>query len=329
MSDAARTPSPRRPRGRLLVVAAVLITVVVAAGACSPAGPGTPGPTPSPTFSPIPPGDASGVPIIAPSTAPSASPAAGLPGLLLEVTTEGGFINPVASIGELPAVVVDTDGRIYTPTSGMGDASSPLIPAVDVRDTGPTGAAAILAAMKTAGLDTEGAGGGIAADAGTTVFTAMIDGGTVVNRVSGGGMGPGGPGRPGASGAPAASAAPGAAAMALLARLADPAEIWGAASAPAASAFAPSGYRVYLAPSDGSAAGSVLWPAQGDPATFGSPAAADFGVTGLRTGIVTGNDATALARALGTARSGTLITSSSKAVFQAWIRPLFPDELAG
>jgi hypothetical protein len=250
------------------------------------------------------------------------------------VTTEGGFINPAASIGALPAVIVDADGRIYTPGT-TADGSSPMVPLVEVRDTGPAGATAILAAMKAAGLDTDGAGGGVAADTGTTVFTATFGGTTVVNRVSGGGMGgpggPGGPGHPGASGSPGASGAPGAAAMALLARLTDPAEAWGAATAPAARPYTPVGYRLWLAPGDAVAPGvdSIPWPLAGDPAAFGSPVAADFGITGLRSGIVTGPDAVALAKAVAKAPVSSVMVSGSKALFGSWIRPLFPDELGG
>ena len=143
-------------------------------------------------------------------------------GLLLEVTSEGGFINPSASIGALPRVVVETDGRIFTPASAP-DGSQPLVPPVEVRDTGPGGAAAILAAIRAAGLDTERSGG-MAADTGSTVFTAVIDGETIVSRFAAGG--PGGPGGPGVgarcarrAGAPAP---PGADAFALLARLTGP-----------------------------------------------------------------------------------------------------------
>ena len=88
--------------------------------------------------------------------------------------------------------LMDDDGRIYTPGAPAGE-TQPLVPPVDVRDVGATGAAAIRDAIATAGLDQEEpGGGGIAADTGTTVFTALVDGNMVVNRFVA--AGPGGPG---------------------------------------------------------------------------------------------------------------------------------------
>ena len=307
-------------------LAATLVLLLAACGG-SPASSGS-------TFSPIPPGDGSGIPPTATAPSPSASPAAA--GLLLEVTTEGGFINPSATIGALPLVVVDTDGRIFTPAAVPG--TSTLVPAVDVRDTGAAGAAAIREAMRAAGLDVEGAGGGsggIVADAGTIVFTAVIDGVEVVNRVSGGGPGPiggvGGPGRPGASGdGNTASGSPGPAAVALLGRLRDSSQAWGAATAPTSTRLVPVAYRTWIAPLPGGTAGaaSVAWPLTGDPSEFGTPAAADLGIAGLRTGIVAGADVAALDRALATAAPGTVLTAGDT-VWQVWIRPLLPDEGGG
>jgi hypothetical protein len=115
--------------------------------------------------------------------------------------------------------------------------------------------------------------------------------------------------------------------MALLTRLTDPTETWGATGT-VATTYAPLGYRLWLAPADAGASGAstVAWPLAGDPASFGSPAAVDFGVTGLRSGIVTGADATTLGTALAKAQAGATVTSGGKS-WQAWIRPLFPDEL--
>ncbi|MEO5964648.1 MAG: hypothetical protein ABIR11_04225, partial [Candidatus Limnocylindrales bacterium] len=213
-----------------------------------------------------------------PSTVPDASPSApdaAAPGLLLEVTTEGGFISPVASLGSVPAVVVDTDGKIYTPGLAAGDPT--LVTPVLVRDTGAAGAAAILDALKAAGLDHEQSGGGVAVDTGTTVFTAGIDGDLLVSRF----VPTGGPGRPGQ---PAASGAPGAAAFDLLARLADPTVAWGG-SAGSVVPYVPVGYRVWAAPladgggstgGGGSAGPAPVWPLVTPLGAFGSPAAATF-----------------------------------------------------
>ena len=178
--------------------------------------------------------------------------------------------------------------------------------------------------MKTAGLDTEGSGG-VAADAGSTVFTAVIDGVTVVSRFAGGG-GPGPVNHGG--GAPGDSGAPGAAAMALLAQLADPSVAWGGSSGNAIP-YAARAYRVWTAPAAadaGTGGAPIAWPLSTGPTDFGSPAAADLGVTGLRSGIVIGKDATTLAGSLASAAPGTLVTAGGK-TWQVWVRVVFPDEL--
>ncbi len=266
-------------------------------------------------------GAPAGTPTALPSAAPSEAPPAAASGLLIEVTTEGGFINPAANIGALPALVVDTDGRIYTPAL---DAPPALAPAVTVRDMGPAGAAAIVAVIRSAGLDAEGSGG-IAADTGTTVFTVDLGGSEIVSRFASGGPGaiggPGGPGGPAVSPDPAA---PGAAAFDLLARLADPAVAW-AGSTGSPVPYVPVGYRISVAPSAETGATTLPWPQAEAPERFGSPAVVDLEVDGLRSGIVLAADAGPLAPILAAA-PGTLVTSGA----QAWtirIRPLYPYEL--
>jgi hypothetical protein len=148
-----------------------------------------------------------------------------------------------------------------------------------------------------------------------TVFTVQIDGQDVVNRVADTG-GPAGPGHPGASPNPAID---------LLNRLLDPAETWGAADV-AAAAFTPTAYKIYVAPTTQAEVPSAEWPLATDLAEFGSPSTPDFGVTGLRTGVVLGDEATALGEALGSASVDTQISSNGK-LYQVWIRPLLPPEL--
>ena len=225
---------------------------------------------------------------------------------------------------------MDTDGRIYT-AGTAADGTTPLVPIVSVRDTGAAGAAAILAAIKAAGLDKETTGGGPVADAGTNVFTVTLNGVEIVSHISGGGMGPGGPGKPGGGlGGPGASGTPAAAAVDLLTRLQDPAETWGAATAPQATTLTPVAFRVFLAPFDATLASlpftPIPWPLATAPDAFGSPAAADLGVTGLRSGVVMGADAAIFAKAVTGAQQGTSF-SVGKAIWQTWIRPLLPDEL--
>ncbi|MEP7360117.1 MAG: hypothetical protein ABI744_00925 [Chloroflexota bacterium] len=230
--------------------------------------------------------------------------------MLLEVTVEGGFIAPSARLGQLPSVVVDADGKIYTPA--FDDSGTPkLIPLVDVRDVGPDGAAAILQAIRDAGLDQNGDDGGAPGDLGVTIFTVQIDGEEYINRVVASG-----PGRPGGDNP----------AITLLNRLLDPAETWGATNDVAPATYQPVAYRVYVAPADGADANTMDWPLATAPEQFGSPATPDFGVTGLRSGIVLGDESTAFAAAVADADSQEIFTSGGNA-YQVWVRPLLPTEL--
>ncbi len=325
-----RASIPHQPAvagGRLSWPAAAAASLLLLA-ACSPAG--TSGPSTAVSASASLPAPAATTD--APSAGPS-SPAPAPAALLLEVRNEGGFINPAATIGALPTVVVDTDGRIFTPAPAA-DGGPLLIPAVNVRDTGPAGAAAILAAATAAGLADGSAGGGVAADTGVTVFTLEAGGSEVVTRVAAGGPvggpigGPvGGPGvQPGASGD--ATRTPGIPALDLLARLTDPTVAWGGTVA-APATYDATAYRVWLAKAaDGAAGATERWPLAGDPAAFGAPAAADLGVDGLRSGILSGADAATLAQALARAAAGTELTASGSA-YQVWVEPLLPDEVGG
>jgi len=310
-------PAAARGSTRLVVLATV---GVIALGACSPA---TAAPTASPASASSVPSSApssSAAPSLVASAAPSPSPSQAAT-LLLEVRTGGGFINPAAGIGALPTVVVDTTGRIYTP--GLApDGSNPLIPVVAVRDTGATGGAAILAAAKAAGLVDGTGGGGVMADTGAAIFTLEVNGTEVVTKVAGGGPG-GGPGGPGASGKP------GAAALEFLTKLTDPTTPWGGASAPATT-YAPTEYRVWVAP-DASLAGGATnapWPLTADLATFGTSAATNLGVDGLRSGVVSGADAVTLATALAKIESGTDLTAKG-AQYRVWVEPLLPVAVGG
>jgi hypothetical protein len=308
-------PVAFRRSGSRAPLAAACLTLALAA--CSSTAP-------APTTSPTPPqgGDPSSGPSAQPSVAPN-------PGLLIEITSEGGFINPAATIAALPLVVVDTDGRIYTPSPALDPSAGPLVPGVEVRDVGAAGAARILAAIRMAGLDQPGNGGIAAPDAGYTVFTVEVDGMSIVSRF---GLG-GGPGVPGLPGGPSASGTgdPGAAAFQLLASLTDPSSTWGAPSAES-EPYQPVGFRVFDAPSAqaGPTAGgsSVPWPLAADLASFGIPAQPDFGVDGLRSGVATGDAATALAPVLASATAQTTFVSGGRA-YTLWVRPLFPDELGG
>jgi hypothetical protein len=308
--------TPSRPRSRVAAVAAALAVVAIVAGCggSSPASSTPPIGTPTP-----PPAAPTPVPSATPTPTDAPSPAAAGP--LLEVTTEGGFINPVVTLSALPAVVVEADGRIYTP--GIAAADGSLVPPVDVRDVGPAGATAILDAIRAAGLDRQEPAGGVAADTGTTVFTAVVDGEPVVNRFAA--SGPGGPGRPGGNGGASQDPAA-AAAFDLLARLADPAVAWGG-STPAAAPYTPVAYRIYAAPADPGADAGPAWPLASGLDAFGRPAVPDLGIPGLRTGVVTGADAATLRPVLEAAAPGAVFTGGG--TWTVWVRPLLPSELGG
>jgi hypothetical protein len=306
---------------------ALLATIVVA---CST----TPAPTPASSVRVSPsPGS------VGPSV--SASPSAPAAELLLKVTSEGGFINPVASLNGLPLVEVYGDGRILTPAAQDSIAPAPLLPAVEVRDVGPAGAAAIRAAIHGAGLDRPAAGGpGVPGDSGSDIFAVTIDGQTTETRLSGNGPGVGGPGVGGPGVGPGASAdgsidpaaAERAAAFDLLARLSDPGQTWGAGAAPS-TRYVPSGFRVFAAPGapttdPATARPPVDWPLATPLDQFGSPAQPDRGIAGLRQGAVVGADAAVLGPVLAAATEATAFRSGG-APWTLYVRPLLPDELGG
>ena len=290
--------------------------VALLVGACSaPSATATPQPSPSPT----PPPSASPSPTPPPSASPSPSPTATAAGLLIKVTSEGGFINPTASLAALPQVDVDADGKIYTPVFAS-DTGSPSVQPVAVRDVGTAGAQQILDAIRAAGLDKEEPSSGPVADAGTSVFTVMVDGQKVVNRF--GNSLPAGPSR----------------CLARRFRRSRPSCL-----RPVGAPYRPNrnvefewrggrpytalGYRVYVAPATDTGSPTVASPLTTSLAEFGAPVQGEYGVDGLRAGVVIGPDATTLATALATAQAGTELTSDGQN-FQVWIRALLPDEIS-
>ncbi|HEX2756038.1 MAG TPA: hypothetical protein VHM48_11270 [Candidatus Limnocylindrales bacterium] len=311
---------------RLTGFAALAASVVIvvgcgsspAASSASPAStPGSSAPASAPRSGP-------------PSASPSASPSAATATVLLKVTSEGGFINPSANLNALPIVEVLSDGRILTVGPVDAIAPAPLLPTVQVRATGAAGAAAILAAIRQAGLDQRStAGPGIPGDSGTDIFSVTVDGETTETRLAGAGLGVGGPGGPGLGG----SADPGkAAAFDLLNKLLDPAETWGG-GAIQPSSYAPTGYRVFVIPGAPSVDPAtpqtpVAWPLSTALDAFGTAAAPDRGIAGLRQGAVLGPDAVTLGPILARATVETAFTSGGKS-FTLAVRPLLPDELGG
>jgi hypothetical protein len=289
------------------IVPAVLVLAAVLVAACGPGATGTPGASRGPGSSPVP------------------SPSAAAAALLLRITSEGGFIGPAASLAAIPTVSVYADGRVMTPGAIDTIYPGPLLPPVAIRDVGPAGAAAIVAAIRAAGLDkTSTAGPGIPGDTGTTVFAVNVDGAVVTTRIA---LGGGGPGLPGGGGNPDPAAI---AAKALMDRLTDPTETWGAANVPQ-SVLVPTAYRVYVAPGAPSGDGStsqpaVQWPLSTPLDQFGVPANPDRGITGLRQGAVFGADAAVLGPVLQAANSQTAFISGSN-LYTLYVRPLLPDEV--
>ena len=298
---------------RFLSMAAVAVIAAACAATPSPVSPSA-----SPHSSP-------GASAIPPSSDPTAAPAS----LLLKVTSEGGFINPAATLAALPIVTVYADGKIFTPAPVDAIFPGPLLSGLNVRDVGPEGAKSILAAIRTAGLDKPAAGGpGIPGDAGTDVFTVVVDGTTTTSRFSGNGPGGPGVGVGGISGgAPERTAA-----LNLLNRLLDPAQTWGASSA-SETPYTPSGYRIFVGPAnpqpDASAgSASVAWPLATPLDAFGTPAVPDRGIAGLRQGVALGPDAETLTPILKSATTETTFTSGGKS-YTLYVRPLLPGEAGG
>jgi hypothetical protein len=266
-----------------------------------------------------------GAPSGTPPTASSAPTEAAIQ-LLLRVTSEGGFIGPSATLATIPTVSVYADGRILTPGPVDAIFPGPLLQPVAIKNVGPAGAQAIVAALRAAGLDKESAGGGIGnPDAATTVFAVTLDGTTVTTRFHLGG-GPGGPGIPGAASPDPSVAAAGD----LLTRLTDPSEAWGAAN-PTTSTLAPTAYRIFVAPgapaSDGATSQpAVAWPLATPLDQFGSPAVPDRGINGLRQGAAFGADAATLGPVLAAANALTGFSSGGN-LYTLFVRPLLPDEV--
>jgi len=302
----------RAPRGiaRPLVSFAVVPLLIACAT----------GPSASPGTSP----GSSSAPNGSPAASPAPSPVAEAK-LILRITSEGGFIGPASNLAALPQVSVYSDGRIMT--AGAVDAiyPAPLLPTVAVRDVGASGEAAIVAAIREAGLDGSASfGPGVPGDTGTTIFAVNVDGAVVTTRIA---LGSGLPGRPGVGNPDPAAAAAGD----LLNRLTDPAETWGTPNV-VINVLTPAGYRVYVAPGapvgDGtmSAPPAVAWPLATSLAAFGVPANPDRGITGLRQGAVFGADAALVGPVLAAANSQTAFISEGK-LYTLYVRPLLPDEV--
>ena len=256
------------------------------------------------------------------------SPSAATSTLLLKVTSEGGFINPAATLAALPIVAVYADGRILTPGPVEAIYPGPLLPPVTVRDVGPSGAAAILAAIRQVGLDKPV--DGRSRDPGRRRderLHAVVDGVTTTSRFSGAPAGTTGP--------PVRVRRRGARRRARAARPpARPGRDMGRARRRQETTYVPTGYRIYVAPggpaSDPQASQSpVAWP-------LATPARRlrHTGRGGPRDRRTSAGDRPRCrcrrlsGRSSQRATTLTAFTSGGSS-FTLSVRPLLPDELGG
>jgi hypothetical protein len=101
----------------------------------------------------------------------------------------------------------------------------------------------------------------------------------------------------------------------------------------AESIYAPTGYRIYVAPGGPAPDPTVqqpplAWPLSTPLADFGTPALPDRGIAGLRQGVALGADAALLGPLLQRATTLTAFTSGGSS-FTLSVRPLLPDEIGG
>lgn len=284
-------------------VVAAFAVVLLAAGCTGGAQP--PSPSPVPTPEPTSPG--------------------GRASLVIRVDNEGGLIAPAATLATLPIVAVFDDGRILQPAPVTLIYPGRLVPPLNVRTVGASGVAAIRSAIAKAGLDeasTASPGPGLP-DAGTIVFTVVVDGREIVNRFAGPLGGESLP--PGQGGTDARRAA----AVDLLGRLTDSLVTWGAPDVGEAP-YDPPGYRVFVVPGpppDRSLPQSPLaWPLATPLTAFGEAVEPDRGIAGLRVGDVVGSEADAVGPLFARANALTPFTSAGR-TYTLHVRPLLPDEV--
>ena len=289
---------------------------LLAAAACA----GTAAVSPTPPATPTPPRS--------PATSPVASPRYPFPNdgskLILRIATGGGFVAPAYLLTEVPEFALYGDGRIIVPGPAATIFPAPLLPNLLVMRVTPAEIQKILAAADGAGLlgpDASYDAVGIA-DAGTTVFTTVVDG--KVHRISAYALSAGGDvgGRPG--GSPSVGAARAKLAQ-FWTQMSDPGTFLGRAVGDT-EAYVPAGLRVFLSdagPADPTQpAGQVVaWPLSTDPATTGQPTT----VQGTVCVALTGNDLSSFLSVASTANTGTVWTYRN-ARYGVGVRPLYPNE---
>jgi hypothetical protein len=276
------------------LISILAIPLVVAA--CTGSATGTaPGPATGP---------ASGA--LSPSVAPHYQIATGSDNLILQISSEGGFISPSFQFTRTPLLALYGDGRVIVP--GPVDAASPgpLLPNLRQQHIKPAEIQTILAAADAAGLLGPNAtyGGPGMPDAPNTVFRTTVAGVTHLINASGTGV--------------EAQTKLGAFENSVLG-------LSGLLGRTVADdgPYQPAGFDVFssVASQPDATAPVVTWPLSADLATAGGPTLID----GVRCLAVKGADLTAFLGVAQTASSGTVWRAPS-GEYSISVRPLYPEE---
>ncbi len=272
----------------------------------------------------------------APAT-PSASPSAPSPSLPAATPTRGpvGFViraswtqalPPRSMFGNIPVLVVTTDGRVLTQGAVIEIYPGPLVAPVMERRISPQDIAALIQSAKDAGILRQGVdftGGALPPGAAAARLQIVVDGVTydLVGDANAAAPCPPGEACPGVvPGTPAAFAR-------FWYRLLDLAG-WLEAEVDAEQAHVPASYAIIVGPppEPWPGAAPMVWPVT-DPAldAFGAPVR---GEPGTRCGIASGEVAAALRRLFAGATQLTpfVATSSASSTHGLTVRPLLPGD---
>jgi len=304
-----------------------LLGTCLMVAACAGAGAGSPTPGGSST----PPATPAGSPGYAVATDPTK--------LILRIATGGGFIAPSYLLAAVPEFALFGDGRIIVPGPVAEIYPSPLLPNLLARRVTPAEIQKIVATADAAGLlgpDASFDALGIA-DAGTTVFTTVVNG--KAHRISAYALSEaGGVGGHGPLGGPTADPAIAAARAKLSAFRSQMSDLTTFLGRPVSDteAYVPAGLRAFLSdagpadpatdtaqPTDPAqpAVQAVAWPLSANPATTGQPTT----VQGTVCVPLTGGDLSSFLAVARTANATTVWTYG-KARYAVTVRPLYPNE---
>ena len=299
-----------------------LLGTCLMVAACTGAGAGSP----TPGVSPTPPA----TPVVSPGYNVATDPNK----LILRIATGGGFIAPTYLLAAVPEFALYGDGRIIVPGPVDAIYPSPLLPNLLVARLTPGEIQKIVTAADAAGLLGPDAAFDVVgiADAGTTVFTTVVNG--KAHRISAyalseaGGIGGHGPVGPTADPVVAAARAK---LSAFRAQMTDLATFLGRPVSHT-EAYVPAGMRAFLTamgPADPAqptdpgqpAVQVVVWPLSADPATVGQPTT----VEGTVCVLLTGGDLSSFLAVAHTANAATVWTYG-KARYAVIVHPLYPNE---